>query len=399
MTATTTRTQPELIFVSALNIDYIVSGESSAFDAVPEAGISFDPHTNELRTEHLQKLPRVIESIEESGQANVKSFLGGAAFNALHTLIAISNAEKLSVPVLGFVGVAGSDDRFLKSFRPDMSFFDWFDQHSEMIDQQFLWRVEDKHAGLGVRSAKTTLLSIAPAANVLVAQLLQEKKKEITSYFASAKMVMISSLYDRLSPTLLFDVLKTAKIMNPKLIIGIDPGQGWIDPLETWGYYRQRMKEVSRDYMALADYTFVDHNDLSLLYGQTFENSEEFPQPVEPQVMIETVLNHFRIQSMVLLDSHKETSIWTLRGGTLSSIQNADYPGVDKRYGREGDTTGTGGILSGIVSMALVQGEPEMPLALCLALRLMQLKAGDRGTGPYADFPEVVSEIMSRAGK
>ena len=203
----------DVIAIGALNTDYIATA-TNLKKLKPDL-VAEHEHLFEIGKERVASLDEVRKVISQIGRGLLTTSLGGSSFNTIHAL-----ARALPDRRLAYVGVAGNTDAetgfidLLRSLNVDASCTGYSDSNSGICVS---------YISRGERSLLTW-----PGANTEMAAFLMERKDDIIELLGRARLVHITSLFDRDSPAIFAHILREAKDKNPWLQLSFDPGHDWI---------------------------------------------------------------------------------------------------------------------------------------------------------------------------
>lgn len=239
----------DIIGIGAINYDYIFFCKKSEYKnrKLPEFGQEYLNGTREAIYEDINKL---LYTTEHTNQ------LCGSAYFAVKTAHVISPELKVA-----YVGVCGKPTKreLDAGFSVDIT-----EEFSFLYNKEWLFYDEGEPGIALVRLIKGTRnwIDISTGVNSkLQDYIINKEKKEgnkvFIEYLSKSKWIHMSSLSDFNQFQFLVQKVKEAKNINPLLRVSIDPGFE----------YTKNYKLDLRDVFSIADYVFLNSNELENLIG------------------------------------------------------------------------------------------------------------------------------------
>jgi len=176
--------------------------------------------------------------------------LGGSAFNAARVAAMLDKDKELD---LAFFGIAGT----VEQSQPHLSALGGcgFDTTGVEISPD-----PPATCLAMVEQAGRTLLT-APGANAAIADWMEREQSVLAASIAPCTVIHITSYLDPATPELIARIIEQARILNPALIVSLDPGMAWIGP----------GGEGLVHLLAQTDILHLNSEEFARLYGTTGE--------------------------------------------------------------------------------------------------------------------------------
>jgi len=242
MTDATIAQPPHLVFIGALNVDYLadlraVDGATLRRIEQCGAGATWGSETG-VTPDMFEALTAIVaDRITERR-------LGGSAFNAARA------ARAFGPPLrLGFVGSCGTDAQ--------PAFAQWFAANA--VDTRFVTFDSDPISGscLSLHVDGERTLITTRGANDRTS--LSLRSEALRAWASSAAAIHLSSLLDDQAPERLVGFLNACRAFNPRLRISIDPGAHWAR--------LHASTSAVRDLLGMADLIFANREEMQLIRG------------------------------------------------------------------------------------------------------------------------------------
>ncbi|MBM3597271.1 MAG: carbohydrate kinase family protein [Alphaproteobacteria bacterium] len=224
----------DVIAIGGINVDYIVRKTSANARLLDDVVLESERQVDAQRIEKL---------LDRVGRSNVRRVLGGSAFNAAQAIAAA--AAQMTV---GYVGVAGviPGETFdvlaeMKASRISVDLI----RRSRAISGQCVAVVDGTRRGL----------ETCPGANLELAEHLDERRATILSTLGAARLVHITSFFDRPAVERVLSLLDGAKMANTALRISFDPGH----------FMCRDDCDLVLGFAGMSDYLFLSDRELALL--------------------------------------------------------------------------------------------------------------------------------------
>lgn len=201
-----------IVCIGALNHDTVVLGSPPPdMLADIQAEVSYVPYTETVITDSLAE--QLSTELSKS-DLSASDQLGGSAFNVLRVLLPFSSHLRL-----GCVGVAGA----VSGRHAHIEYLD-----DREVETHFIERSERPAARSVAFSADgDRTLFTSSGANIEAAEAFRDAKMALGPYIASFQIAHVTSFLDSKTPEVLADIIEEALILNPKLVVSIDPGHQW----------------------------------------------------------------------------------------------------------------------------------------------------------------------------
>jgi sugar/nucleoside kinase (ribokinase family) len=199
-------------FLGAMNRDVVV--QQRAASLLPALGL--DAPT-------LVETP-VSDEVAQQGadlfsRMGASTWHGGSAFNVARIVALLNRDAALD---LAFFGIAGSVDGTLP--------------HLVALHE---WSVDSDGVSASPLPPATCLAMVEPAgrtlltaqgANAAIAAWLVANRNELVTAIARCDVVHVTSFLDHATPGLIAEILAVSRVLNPSLVVSLDPGMAWIAP-------------------------------------------------------------------------------------------------------------------------------------------------------------------------
>ena len=354
----------DVIAIGALNTDYIATA-TNLKKLKPDL-VAEHEHLFEIGKERVASLDEVRKVISQIGRGLLTTSLGGSSFNTIHAL-----ARALPDRRLAYVGVAGNTDAetgfidLLRSLNVDASCTGYSDSNSGICVS---------YISRGERSLLTW-----PGANTEMAAFLMERKDDIIELLGRARLVHITSLFDRDSPAILAHILREAKDKNPWLQLSFDPGHDWIRRIKS-GEKADPIQEI----MSLASYLFLNQVEFELLASDLeIKDDQELAQDVFQHLSSQAVL--------IVLKKYDEIRVLHKLHKKLKEIRFLNAPLYPNQIE---DATGAGDVFAAGLFIAILTPGLELRDGIELGLRMVRKKLAAAGASDFSSFARVVEEYV-----
>lgn len=278
----------DIIGIGAINFDYIFFCKKLEYKnrRRPEFGQEYLDVSREAIYEDIDKLLYTTEHTHQ---------ICGSSYFALKTAHAIFPELKLA-----YVGVCGKPTKR----ELDMGFStDTKNEFSFLYNSDWLFYDEGEPGIALVRVVKGTRnwIDIDSGVNSKLKEFIIKKetlegKDKFVEYLSKSKWIHMSSLSDFKQFQYLVQKVKKAKEINPLLRVSVDPGYE----------YTKKYKMELRDVFSIADYVFLNNNEVECLIGDS-SLSEKNKISV-----LALVFNNFKLsntQVIVIKSKNKHTLI------------------------------------------------------------------------------------------
>lgn len=239
----------DIIGIGAINFDYIFFCKDfkRKNQTISKLG---QEHLNITRKMIYKDIDKLMYTTEHTNQ------VCGSAYFALKTAHAISPELKLS-----YVGVCGKptkrelDAGFSEDIKNEFSFLN-------NTDWLFYDEGEPGIALVRLVNGVRNWVDIDPGVNSKLKEYIIKKEEQqgenkFVEYLSKSKWIHMSSLSDFEQFQYLVQKVKMAKRINPLLKVSVDPGFE----------YTQKYKRELRDIFSIADYVFLNNNEVDNLIG------------------------------------------------------------------------------------------------------------------------------------
>lgn len=365
----------DIIGIGAINFDYIFFCKKLEYKnrKLPEFG---QEYLNISRHAIYEDIKKLMYTTEHTNQ------VCGSAFFALKTAYAISPELRLS-----YVGVCGKpsteelDAGFKSNVEEEFSFLhntDWlfFDKGEPGLS---LIRLER-----GTRS----WIDIDPGANSKLKEYILRKEKEeggnsFIEYLSKSKWIHISSLSDFEQFQFLVQKIKEAKKINPLLKISIDPGYE----------YTKKYKLELRDVFSIADYVFLNNNELENLIGDTSLTKKN------KYNVLSSIFNNYKLSNtqVIIIKSESKHTLASFQEGNLSVSTFWNNKLIKRKIQNDtgaGDAF-AGGFITSMLSTRLLIHQPT-PIKIGAIAALARLKSREE---PFGVISNDVKKYMNTIEK
>lgn len=352
----------DVIGVGALNVDYILTRQKLlALDpgTVADIGAHFAPGKERPVGEG-----EIIKVLLSAGESAFEVFLGGSAFNTIHTLAALDSGLRW-----GFVGMAGRPHSTRADFQA------WFGTHG--VDARYVGFDKRRLAGTCIsllQDGERSLLTY-PGANLGMAGHLRRRFSKVSDMLSQARVVHVTSFFDDETPAVLARVLQDAKRKNDHLCLSFDPGNKWLED----------NTEPVRAILDIADYLFVSESELAVLGGRETEETLER--------LATRVLARYGATSPVIVVKQPTgaTVFQRVRGRAVCQRYSATRLAADEIE----DATGAGDVFAGGFLYASLLPGMGTRHAVDLGLRLARSKLKEGGSSGYDAFSSIADAYFA----
>lgn len=344
----------DIIGVGAINFDYIFFCKKLEYKnrKMPEFGQEYLNSSREAIYEDINKL---IYTTEHTIQ------ICGSAFFALKTVHSIDSKLTLS-----YVGVCGKPSKkeldvgFTENIKDEFSFLsctDWlfFDEEAPGLS---LVRLEN-----GTRN----WVDINPGANSKLKDYIINKEKQIgdnsfVDFLSKSKWIHISSLSDFKQFQFIVEKVKEAKRINPLLKISVDPGYE----------YTKDYKLELRDVFSIADYVFLNNNEMVNLIGDTSLSE------ISRREVLASFFNKYRLSNtqVIIIKSKSRHTLASFQEGELA-VANFWHKKLTKRKILNDTGAGdafAGGFMASMLSARLLIHQP-LPINIGAIAALARMRS------------------------
>src|SRR5215831_4158665 len=331
----------DLIGIGALNLDCVAS-KSRILSLQPSIA-DWLSNRFEHKTERPVSEEEINLTLSQMGISTFETFLGGSAFNTIHTIASVNPGLRLGyVAVSGDTGVNGLD------FVEAMKHFG--------VDTSYVRRVSDQKSGVCISymSADGRSLLTYPGVNKKMSEHLKENYESILTYLSQAKIVHVTSLFDDESPNPLFQILRDAKGRNPWIKISFDPGYHWVK------YITPAVREILKS----ADFLFLNNKEFEIL-GHYRPGSQDID-------VARTIIDLCQSDELIIiLKQYDSIKLFYQIQGRMMVLRysNVVLPSKDIE-----DAAGAGDIFAGGFLTAMLVPGMEIRHGVDLGLRLVRSK-------------------------
>ncbi len=344
----------DIIGIGAINFDYIFFCKKLEYKnrKFPEFG---QEYLNISRDSIYEDIEKLMYTTEHTCQ------ICGSAFFALKTAHTIAPELKLA-----YVGVCGRPSKkeldigFKANVQEEFSFFcnqDWlfFDQGNPGLS---LVRLEK-----GTRS----WIDIDPGVNSKLKEYIlkkerQEGKNSFVDFLSKSKWIHISSLSEFEQFQFIVQKIKEAKKINPCLKLSVDPGYE----------YTKKYKLELRDVFSIADYVFLNNNELENLIGDTSLSEKN------KYKTLSSIFNNYCLSNsqVIIIKSQSKHTLASFQKGKLI-VSNFWHRKRSKQNIRNDTGAGdvfAGGFISSMLSTRLLLHQPT-PIRVGAIAALARMKS------------------------
>lgn len=285
----------DIIGIGAINFDYIFFCKESEYKnrMLPEFGQEYLNSTREAIYEDINKLMYTTEHTNQ---------LCGSAYFALKTAHAISPELKMS-----YVGVCGKPTKreLDAGFSSDVE-----EEFTFLHNTDWLFYDEGEPGIALVRLLKGTRnwIDINTGVNSKLQEYIENKEKQegdnaFVEYLSRSKWIHISSLSDFDQFQFLVQKVRKAKEINPLLRVSVDPGFE----------YTKDHKLGLRDVFSIADYVFLNKNELENLIGDNSLSKEN------KYKVLASIFNNYKLSNtqVIIIKSKSKHTLASFKGGKL----------------------------------------------------------------------------------
>lgn len=190
----------------------------------------------------------------------------------------------------------------------------------------------------------------------------QEGENSFIEFLSRSKWIHMSSLSDFEQFQFLVERVKKAKEINPLLKISIDPGYE----------YTKNYKLELRDVFSIADYVFLNNNELENLIGDT-SLSEANKHDV-----LSSIFNYYKLSNsqVIIIKSKSRHTLASFQEGELK-VSNFWHKKLNKRKIRNDTGAGdafAGGFIASMLSPRLLIHQPT-PIRIGAIAALARMKS------------------------
>jgi sugar/nucleoside kinase (ribokinase family) len=356
----------DVVGFGALNLDYIAGASrlsAKTMELVQESTARF-----EWGAEGAVDAATISSAIDQLGPAALEASLGGSAWNTILTLANMRIDLRL-----GYVGFVGRVEH------PGLSFHRRMD--SLGIDRRFVGHDPDRPCGtcLSYIEDGERILLTYPGANVELADYLAANFEEVASYLAGTRFIHVTSFLDDHTPRLVFEVLRRAKLLNPRVLITFDPGHAWA---------RAPSADVE-GILRLSDYVVVNYREFKAL-GQYAHGESD--QAVAAKLLV-------RCGAYGTIVVPKRYDVVEVFHGPPQAVQSGRYvqrPLEDEDVKIE-DATGAGDTFAAGLLAALAATRLQVELGAYLGMSLARHKIRHKSFQGHAALPDLTRGFLQSA--
>lgn len=352
----------DLIGIGALNLDCVAS-KTRVLSLQPSIADALS-HKFEHKTERPVSEEEIKLTLSQMGISTFETFLGGSAFNTIHTIAAVNPGLRL-----GYVGVAGNTGVSGLDFVDAMKHFG--------IDTKYVKTVPGQKSGVCISymAADERSLLTYPGVNKEMSEHLKENHENIITYLSQAKIIHVTSLFDDKSPDLLLQLLRDVKRLNPWVKISFDPGYHWIK------YITPAISGVLKS----ADFLFLNNKEFEIL-GHYRPGSQDID-------VARTIIDLCQSDELIIILKQYDSIklFYQIQGRMMVlSYSNVVLPSKDIE-----DAAGAGDIFAGGFLTAMLVPGMEIRHGVDLGLRLVRSKLLVAGSKSFHTFPAIFSELIN----
>jgi sugar/nucleoside kinase (ribokinase family) len=351
----------DLIGIGALNLDCVAS-KSRILSLAPRIADELSDKV-EHNTERPVSEEEVDLTLSRLGASTFETFLGGSAFNTIHTIASVNRGIGLGyIAVAGNTGIGGLD--FVAAM------------NQLGVDTTYVKSVAGHRSGicLSYMADDERSLLTFPGVNTQMSEYLKENYDNILKYLSQAKIVHVTSLFDDESPKTLSDLLRDVKRLSPWVKLSFDPGYHWIK------YLTPAVKRI----LKTSDFLFLNNKEFELL-GHYRPGSKEID-------VARRILDFCKTDNLIIiLKQYDVIKLFYKIQGRMMLLRHANVviPSRDIE-----DAAGAGDIFVGGFLTAMLVPGMEIKHGVDLGLRLVRSKLLVAGSKSFHTFPAIFSELI-----
>lgn len=365
----------DIIGIGAINYDYIFFCPKLEYKnrMLPEFGQEYLNISREAIYEDINKLMYTTEHTNQ---------VCGSAFFALKTIHAISPELKLS-----YVGVCGKPTKkeLDAGFRSDVH-----EEFSFLSNTDWLFYDEGEPGLSLVRIVKGTRnwIDIDPGVNSKLEEYILKKEKQdgdnsFVEYLSKSKWIHISSLSDFRQFEFIVKRVVEAKKLNPLLKISVDPGYE----------YTKKYKLELREIFSVADYVFLNKNEVENLIGDTSLTEKN------KYNVLASVFNYYKLSNtqVIIIKGKSKHTLASFKEGELV-VSNFWHKKLRNQKIQNDTGAGdafAGGFLASMLSTRLLVHQPE-PIKIGAIAALGRMKSREDPFPTIADDTQKYMDMVNR---